>query len=267
MKQNVNNNLTSLNKDSAKEINSMTQNINNSMRQMEQISSSSMSRVSSVLNNGFNNISNTSNNAMRNVSNVTTSSMNSMVSSFTNGSSRMVSAANSSASGIKSAFSSLRYELDSLGYYAGIGLGNGLSSSSGYIYSVANSIASNVRWTIQRALDIHSPSRITTWMGEMLGQGLGNGMVNMYKFVDRKASGFADIIKSQSFDASAVMAGDASFTARTFSHEEFELTDDVKNQELNEPEFEVHNELVGDKIYTYIKRKEARDKNKDKFTD
>jgi len=40
---------------------------------------------------------------------------------------------------------------------------------------------------------------------------------------------------------------------------------DVAEANLKQDEIHVYNEIVGDKIYTTVKRKEAREKNKDKY--
>ena len=44
-----------------------------------------------------------------------------------------------------------------------------------------------------------------------------------------------------------------------------EMDEAVEYSELKKEDIYVHNEIVGDKIYTTVKRKEARDKNKDKY--
>ena len=130
---------------------------------------------------------------------------------------------------------------------------------------MANNIAANVRRTLQRALDIHSPSRITTWMGEMLGKGLGLGMYGMLGYVQKQASAFGDVIRAQQYQAEAVMVADTTFTNRNISTFAHEMDDDIENSTLKQEDIYVHNEIVGDKIYTTVKRKEARDKNKDKY--
>ncbi|MBH0174710.1 hypothetical protein IHV09_14170 [Fictibacillus sp. 23RED33] len=56
------------------------------------------------------------------------------------------------------------------------GLMDGLSQMTGPLLKQARDIANAVKKTIQQALDIHSPSRETMWMGEMLGEGLIQGM-------------------------------------------------------------------------------------------
>ena len=43
------------------------------------------------------------------------------------------------------------------------------------------------------------------------------------------------------------------------------LSDDVRNSQLSDTKFEVHNEIVGDKIYTSVKEREARAKTKDEY--
>ncbi|HEK9228808.1 TPA: hypothetical protein SUI30_002055, partial [Streptococcus equi subsp. equi] len=39
------------------------------------------------------------------------------------------------------------------------------------------------------------------------------------------------------------------------------LSEEVRQSQLSEPIFEVHNEIVGDKIYTAVKEKESREQS------
>ena len=43
------------------------------------------------------------------------------------------------------------------------------------------------------------------------------------------------------------------------------LSDEVKNSELSQSVFDVHNELIGDKIYTTVKEREAREDTKNDY--
>ncbi|MFL1998348.1 hypothetical protein VYF65_004148 [Lysinibacillus irui] len=66
--------------------------------------------------------------------------------------------------------------LEQIGRDAGNGLLQGLSSTSNAIKSKALDIANSVKKTIQSALDIHSPSRVTMGFGVNVNEGLIKGM-------------------------------------------------------------------------------------------
>lgn len=82
--------------------------------------------------------------------------------------------------------------LSSAGSYAGYGFANGLAASAGSIYATASAIASNVAATIRRALDIHSPSRVTKALGKFTGQGFEIGLKDTGSAIFRTAKGLAD---------------------------------------------------------------------------
>ena len=60
-----------------------------------------------------------------------------------------------------------------------------------------------------------------------------------------------------------VVAGDFSTSGLSSSLDD--LADEVKNSELSQPVFDVHNELIGDKIYTTVKEREAREDVKNDY--
>ena len=66
--------------------------------------------------------------------------------------------------------------LHSTGADAGRGFLNGLGSMAGEIWGKAESIANGVRKSLKKALDIHSPSRVTYGIGVFTGMGLANGI-------------------------------------------------------------------------------------------
>ena len=80
-------------------------------------------------------------------------------------------------SGIKAAASSI--SLNGAGANVMRGLINGLESMRGSLMSKAQSIANQLKSTIQKGLEVHSPSRFTDWVGKMMGQGLVNGLEGM----------------------------------------------------------------------------------------
>ncbi|UII56715.1 phage tail tape measure protein [Cytobacillus spongiae] len=56
------------------------------------------------------------------------------------------------------------------------GLINGIGSMASAVWDKVNEIANSIKSTIKDALDIHSPSRVTKWLGQMVGTGLADGM-------------------------------------------------------------------------------------------
>ncbi|MDK8221384.1 hypothetical protein QP764_01635 [Enterococcus faecalis] len=250
--------------------------LKNSFQTMSTVVNTSMNSIKSSMQAGFSGITGQVTNSMsqihsqiqismNQVQQTISSGINTVSHTFQSGMIQLFQVSIQASSQIVSAFSSLSSQLDILGYNAGIGLANGLSSSAGAIYSTTNIIANNVARTIQSALDIHSPSKITTWMGEMLGKGLGLGMQSMFSFVEKQANEFGSIIQAQCYQAEAVMVGDTTFTNKNIHAFTDEMDQDVAESELRQEEIHIYNEVIGDKIYTTVKRKEAREKNKNNY--
>lgn len=204
MANNVNSNTSNMGSKSVADVNKMNSEVSNSMRQMENNTKGTMDSMNNSLSSGFSKSVSTSQRAMSDMSTATNNGVRSMDNSFSN--SNMPSIAGVIARNTTGTMDGLSRDLDWAGFNAGIGLGNGLNSSSGYIYSVANNIAYNVASTIQRALDIHSPSRLTDWMGQMLGEGLVGGMLSMVGKLEKASEVFAgasvpEIDNNLGFDA------------------------------------------------------------------
>lgn len=73
----------------------------------------------------------------------------------------------------------------SAGAYIGQGLANGMQSMLGTVRSIAAQLAASANEAIAAKAKIGSPSKVTTYFGEMVGQGFINGM-------DSKAQGAAN---------------------------------------------------------------------------
>ena len=67
----------------------------------------------------------------------------------------------------------------SSGSFLSQGLANGIYSMSGYVMNVAANLAQRASNAIKRALDIHSPSRVTYAFGEYFSEGFINGIVSL----------------------------------------------------------------------------------------
>ena len=166
----------------------------------------------------------------------------------------MVSIMQSTSGGMRSA-----------GYYAGAGFASGLSSSAGSIYAVANGIAARVQSTIRRALNIHSPSRVMKELGGYTGEGFAIGMSDWLGKINDISKEYALAVTDQKWGANSSMTIAGSVSTSGISSSLDSLSDEVKNTSLSEPVFEVHNEMVGDKIYTTVKQHEARENAKNDY--
>lgn len=80
----------------------------------------------------------------------------------------------------------------SAGAYIGQGLANGMRSMLGTVRSIAAQLAASANEAIAAKAKIGSPSKVTTYFGEMVGQGFINGMDSMAQGASRAASGLFD---------------------------------------------------------------------------
>ncbi|MBH0159112.1 phage tail tape measure protein [Fictibacillus sp. 5RED26] len=94
--------------------------------------------------------------------------------------------------GTKENFDVMAASMKTIGKDTMKGLMSGLTEMTGPLMKQAKSIADSVSATIKKALDIHSPSRVMEWMGEMVGEGLVQGMnhsvTNISSMADQLAS-------------------------------------------------------------------------------
>lgn len=79
------------------------------------------------------------------------------------------------------------------GQYLAEGLARGITSMAGMIRSSALAIASDAIHTLQVTWQIHSPSRVTTKMGEYFGQGSAIGISNTLKQMRKTVTNYAQV--------------------------------------------------------------------------
>lgn len=68
--------------------------------------------------------------------------------------------------------------MEAAGAYLAQGLANGVSNNAWRVRQVAANLADSIAGTINRALQIHSPSKVGEKTGENYDQGLANGLIN-----------------------------------------------------------------------------------------
>lgn len=128
-----------------------------------------------------------------------------------------VSIARSGSNSIVSAMRSAQSGAYSSGVYIGRGLANGMSSTLGTVRAVAAQLAAAADAAIRAKARIHSPSKVTTKLGEYYGEGWVNGIISMVKDSGRAALDLVRIpdvpdIQIPSFAGGGSMSLDEAYT-------------------------------------------------------
>lgn len=237
----------------------------NAMNGVSKAVTDGMNKVDQAATSGGNKMAQTFDSTLNKVKSSVQQGMSTVSSAFNSGMNQAVSISSSANSQIVAVFNTLASHLHSVGVYAGSGLYNGLASMAGSLYALAYSIASNIASVMRSALDIHSPSRVMDAIGDFTGEGMYNGMAGWVKAIDGVAKDYAMAITDQKYGVDSVVTTSASVNNSGIRSSLENLSDDVKHSQLSDTKFEIHNEIVGDKIYTTVKEKEARDRIKDDY--
>lgn len=276
MSSGVSNSLASMQSNSTKAASGLSNSVTSEMSSAATSATSSANRLSSGVESGFNKAKTSATTSMNGIANAVKTgfssinstakqSMANLVSSVTSGMSRATAVSNNACQKILSIFRALAGQMSSAGAYAGQGFANGLASSAGTIYAIANSIAANVAATIRRALDIHSPSRVTKTLGAFTGEGFALGMAEWIGEINSLGKAYATAVTDQNWGVNSTVSTSAKVNNSGINTSLDNLSEEVRQSQLSEPIFEVHNEIVGDKIYTAVKEKESREQSKDSY--
>ena len=92
-------------------------------------------------------------------------------------------------------FNAMNASMNSIGQDTIRGLMVGMETMRGEALAMAQSIAAEITATISAALQINSPSKVTTKQGEFVGAGLVVGMANSIKSVRKGATNLAGSVK------------------------------------------------------------------------
>lgn len=120
---------------------------------------------------------------------------------LTNQTPLMVTSATGATKEVKGVFDAV--DLNASGVNAGQGFANGLASQKGTIMAVANDIGSSVSATINKSLDIHSPSRVLEKSGVNSDLGLIKGITKMKPKVEEAATDVSNVVRGAAERGSA----------------------------------------------------------------
>lgn len=115
------------------------------------------------------------------------SSMSQFARAIADGMSRSKINAANGVSGIVSALTPMQSRFYNSGYYASIGLANGINAGSGRAIAAANRLANQVALTMEKALDVGSPSRVTRKIGGYTTEGFALGLLDDIREVKEAA--------------------------------------------------------------------------------
>lgn len=254
LSQAVTTNYQNMQKTVTSAMNATAQAVQAGLNKISQVSSSAGKQLESAFKSTFQSVTNSAKSGMQAFTSTMHSSMN-----------QAVSLTRSTCAQISASFGLLPAMLQMVGFNAGVGLFNGLASMAGSLYNLAHSIASNIAAIMRSALDIHSPSRVMKTIGGFTGEGLYIGMKDWVGDIKAMSKEYAQAITDQDYQTNSVLTTSASVTSSGVRSSLEDLSDEVKNSQLSNQKFEVHNEIVGDKIYTTIKEKDAREKALDAY--
>lgn len=139
----------------------------------------------------FKQFSNTVKSSLDNTVKISNIGMNNMLNAFKIKLSVILSTTKSMMSSVVKA-TDIRGRMQYMGAMAGNGFMWGLESRRGAILWTAQSIANQVAYTMRRALDIHSPSRVLKKIGIQSGEGYEVGLDEKIKDIKSKANLLAE---------------------------------------------------------------------------
>ena len=152
--------------------------ISGAIQRVQEWGSNLASRARTAATNVLNNVASTLRNIPSRVSSAISGAIQSVASWGSNMVSRARSGMNNVVSTVTSTLRSLPSQVLSIGSNLVTGLWNGISGNLNWLISRLKSFAGSALSALKNAFGIHSPSTETAWMGEMLDQGLAEGMLD-----------------------------------------------------------------------------------------
>ncbi len=182
---------------------------------------------------------------------IASSNMRGMQNNLNFGASVSVAIMTRLSSNIIRPFGGIQGRMAAIGGYAMSGLQSGLNSRVGRVISTANSIANRVTSTIQRALRIHSPSKVMEqdvgrWIPEGIAVGIERYAGKVYSVIDA----MADYVSSP-FDVATPQFDIAGQVANTNAQIQSRVSHELSHQgDFRQPQPAYINFTLGDKAFS-----------------
>lgn len=166
--------------------------VRSGMNSTTQAVTSGMSKNQSAAESGMNKMSASVKTGMNKVKQNAVTGMNQFENAINSGMNRAVAYANSGSNRIVNATSGLSGRMYNSGYYASIGLANGINAGAGAAIAAANRLANQVAATMDKALKVGSPSRVTKKTGQFTTEGFVIGLLDYIHDVEAASEELAE---------------------------------------------------------------------------
>lgn len=209
---NVSSSANDASSDATKNYEQMAQGVNQAMSKINTDTTSAFNKANATVKKATATMTSSIKSATNNMQSAVRAGMSAINSAIASGMSSAVAIVSSRASSIVAVFRGLQGAMHSSGVYAMSGLAGGINAGAGSAIAAANSVANQVASTINKALKIHSPSRVTEESGEFTTEGLEVGMLNRLRNLKRTAVKVASVVSDNlatgvAFDAEVALAG------------------------------------------------------------
>lgn len=178
--------LANLKKNFSTEMGSISKIIDAAMKQSTQSVTTGMRNQNTQVTTGMRQIQAAASSGTSGFVRMITSGMNASVNAVTSGKSRIVAQVNT-----------LQSQFYSAGVYASQGLARGVNAGAGSAIAAARNVANSVAATMRSALQVHSPSKVTTKIGEYASEGAAIGLLNMLSMVEKASTKVAQVMVPQ----------------------------------------------------------------------
>lgn len=182
--------------------------VQNSMSASASAVSAGTTRMQNAMNVGMNSMSTVVKTGMAGVGEQGKTGMSRFNAAIADGMGKAKTSTSSGVSGILSALSPLHSGFYTSGYYASIGLADGINAGAGAAIAAANALATRVAQTMDAALKVGSPSKVTRKTGGFASEGFVLGLLDNLRNARKAAVALAEsAVPAGNIAARAAAAG------------------------------------------------------------
>lgn len=248
----------------------MKSNVSSSWANMKSKITTSAQSAASKAKGSWSSLKSSASTTWSNMKSSASSSWSSMKTTIGTAASNMVTSARTSWTGFKTAastaVSNVKSSFNSLSWFslfnAGSKIINSLKQGMEKAFNGVKSFVSGIAgWIRSHKGPISYDAKLLIPAGNAIMDGLNKGLQTQFGTVQKNVSSMADrLAGSVSGVVSDLNAGDLAMSAASYTAGD--MMQSISDEERIEPVFIVHNELVGDKIQTIVKRGEKADATK-----